>query len=157
MRTEITLHCHICNKPFQRQLAIWRYKVRNGQKGDYCTTACSSVAMSRRKVAQYAQKRNEAENISKSFDWTHFDPYQYFCENWNYAWLEKRLNKVDEAPCWIWTGTYHCGYPAYRMKHPPTGRTFNLRMRKIFAPEMKQRVYTTCENIACVNPEHLYN
>lgn len=153
----VHLCCTICKTDFQRQFSVWKRKYEKGQRRVFCSHECSAVGTTQRRRIEAAVKQHKRAINRETFDRDNFDPYAYFLENWDYTWLEKRLNKVDEAPCWIWTGTYHCGYPAYRVRHKETGKTFNLRMRKVFAGETTQRVYTTCDNMACVNPEHLYS
>jgi hypothetical protein len=156
MKTQVTLKCHICGTRFQRELSIWRYKCQKGQKNVYCGKECTKTGISeyRRRVGW--QENLKVKLCQEDFDRQAFDPYEYFMENWTDEWLEERIDKDSQAPCWVWTGNYHCGYPAYRMRHKTTHYRYWIRMRRVFCYYPGWQVYTSCNNIECVNPEHLW-
>lgn len=156
MPTEVTLICNICHTKFKREKSIWKYKKEQGQKNVYCSITCSNAGLSKYRKSVGINSRKLAKQNLKNFNRKDFDPYRYFKENWNKNWLESRLDKKSEYPCWLWRGNYHGGYPAFRMRHKETRQYFWLRMRRVFCKNIGRQIYTICKNVECVNPEHLF-
>jgi hypothetical protein len=67
--------------------------------------------------------------------------------------------KVDEEGCWVWTqGVNEIGYPTMSVAELSRSPIYVRRLVFTVACgplHARRRVYSTCENKLCCNPEHL--
>ena len=72
-------------------------------------------------------------------------------------YIEKRVEKIPEAGCWLWMGALAVGYPAATINMKKV-KLHRLMWQEQHGRQIPDGMYVChlCDIPCCVNPEHLF-